>query len=614
MSTALSPARLRHTPSSRSPAPKNADASDETERRKRDEDERKGHVSPYRKVTSSASSSGIGLHGDDAPGHARPAPRFASDVNDPLIRKALVKLKSKVDFGIQHSERKLVQLLDQQNRLQKRKEGLEQQLQKAGASADSHTTRSLGDEVSLLVDVEPVRAQLADVNTSIRQVLEDMEALEEKIDRYRRRTDPDALLDSVHSTATKQKWEDYIHAWKRLQAYYLDGEQPGGARRHLWNLAAGCASFSLLFGPGTVAAPLIAAHTGMPLLGSLAGCGITAFTWTLCEPLITMIAATNVSSPALEAYGRHQRLVARKWRESIAGTSEDEANSKYAWTDPVTGKSRLVNAAGLLLHTDAGWWKLWKAKVCIDDLPYAIYAGSNTIRNFIPDWTQYPGLYDQPLVNAASRFGTGAVVAGPLTRLAIQLLRKSADNAQESVTMPPRIWARLADYLASLRNDCDTEIGKARGERKEQLRAVRDVVNAMLEKAQQKSGFGSSILYEWKALFQRKREAVGDDPETPGKRLDTAASFIGKLTCQLPGVAAAELARLYASAASGWVHSVALVAPPVAQIFGGFIFRREAEAAARVALGGIQGLCKRISFCCSGCGCACCCCEASEDQ
>jgi hypothetical protein len=97
---------------------------------------------------------------------------------------------------------------------------------------------------------------------------------------------------------------------------------------------------------------------------------------------------------------------------------------------------------------------------------------------------------------------------------------------------------------------------------------------------------------------QTKRDAIGIDPEVPGKKLDTAASFIGKALSQVSGIAVGTLAPRAVRSAVPWIRWAGYLVPPLASIgAGGFIIRRELEALARTMLGAAQGVARR---CCGG--------------
>jgi hypothetical protein len=554
-----SPASASH--SSNAPAPPGTD-DDATARGKRRADENSGSVSPYRSaVPPGAAASAPPILAEQADPSMQ-LPRRAifrsGYIEDRLVDIRLKKLNAQQERGHARCAQNLVLA---QRRLQQAA-----QPQASSASADIVPA----DCLALATEIEALMAEL---------------------DRYRMMEDPAALLDALHSEKTLALWQAYSQSWSGRQHHYLHTKQ-GRAETFAWNLAAGAFAYLACFGPGAVAAAI----SGNPWLGA----AVSSASWTLCEPMIAMIRATSWSNPALEAYGPRQHLWARALREAIDRTSGLEKNRKYLFIDG-NGAEQWLNAAGYLERCEPSWVALWSRKLGPDDLPYTLYAACNSIRNLFPDWIGMPNVYRQSLSwNAGSRLIAGGI-AGPLTMVAIQALRSCMDDARETVTMPREVWRQLAACLASLRADLDAAIGNESGDmRMQRLLELRDVIDAMLDKARQKSDWLPSIAYEWRTLFQRKREAVGVDVETPGKRLDTAAGMLGKFLCQLPGAGAAELAKPLAASNYSLAHALGNIAPPVTQILGpfAFVFRKELEAAARVACGGLHGLCNRVRSCC----------------
>jgi hypothetical protein len=325
---------------------------------------------------------------------------------------------------------------------------------------------------------------------------------------------------------------------------------------------------------------------------------VSTVSWTLCEPLLAMIRATSWGNTTLESYNEYERLRARAWREAIDGSSELERNRKFEWPDSAGGKPVRLNAAQYLERRGTSLGALYVAKMGDSDIPYGIYAVANSMRNCMPDMLGESTLYTHMGWNLGSRLLAGTV-AGPLTAEAIQLARAWRGTGKETVTMSRATWHLLADYLESLRNNCDDRISKEKEPmRKERLQQVRDAVLAMLYKARQKSGWFSSISYEMETLWQKKREAVGVDVEAPGKRLNTIATAIGKFVCQVPGALAGGLAKPLVASGTLTLRTAANIAAPSVQIYAGFIFRREAEFCARTAFGALAGLRNRILHCC----------------
>ncbi|MBK4738249.1 hypothetical protein [Noviherbaspirillum pedocola] len=605
-----SPVKRRHGASPDGYASRaNADSSTET--RKRGADETNGKTSPYHKAKFKTPSRTplIDMERADPSMHAP----FAEGMRDPLSIKRLKKLKTVFHFGNEQASKELARTTQELDTLSERLLHLEQELKrKAPKSMSSKGTREflLEDVDDDPLEVTALKKAIATLGDEIETTQAKLESIQARLDRHAEMSDPAILLDSVHTNETMAKWHAFVQAWNAEQDYYLKPGEAGRVTKHLWTLASGLGGYWLCFGPGTVVGTLygpaagaaLTALTGAPLAGYAAelllGPLVSTISWTVCEPLLAMIRATSWGNTTLESYNEYERLRARAWREAIDGTSALECNRKFEWPDAASGKTLRLNAAEYLERKGTSLSALYVAKMGDSDIPYGIYAISNSIRNCMPDMLGESTLYQSLGYNLGSRLLAGTV-AGPLTAEAIQLTRAWRGTGKETVTMSRATWHLLAGYLESLRNNCDDRISKEKEPmRKERLQQVRDAVLAMLYKARQKSGGFSSISYELETLWQKKREAVGVDVEAPGKRLNTIATAIGKFTSQVPGALAAGLAKPFiASGALAW-RTAASIAAPSAQIYAGFIFRREAEFGARVAFGALAGLRNRILRCC----------------
>jgi hypothetical protein len=184
----------------------------------------------------------------------------------------------------------------------------------------------------------------------------------------------------------------------------------------------------------------------------------------------------------------------------------------------------------------------------------------------------------------------------------MQLLRTSAmkhTGGKETVTKPCAFWDKEARYVSMLLDRIDDRLAVhgldvAQKSTLEQLKAS---LLLWHQKAVAKSSFISSLAYEWRVMLQSKRDAVGIDPEVPGKRLDTLASFIGKGASHLPGIAVGQLAGSAATrSALPWVRWSGYIVPPLVSIAWGFSFRREFEVVGRTMLGVGQAIARKC--CC----------------
>lgn len=413
--------------------------------------------------------------------------------------------------------------------------------------------------------------------------------------------DPIQLFNAVMTLNTRQ-----AHAAYRARLSEFETEVKAGYAKHGWNLVAGGVGNLLCFGIGgalvtVVASPLVGPA---PLLASFVGLACNTTIWTFAEPLISMMRATNVTNPCLDFYMVRQRLQARAARESLDHTCNLPRNQKFAWGASPLGTTELLNAADWLSRSS--WRTLWSGKHVTDDVPYYIYSVAYGAANCLPEFTS-ASLYDTRtwqglLTSIGIRTGAG-MIAGASLQECIQLLRArySEDTGgRELVTKTVALWKEEAAWLGSLLADIENKRDSVGIDpmRKQALETLHRSVVLWHEKAVAKSAITTSVLYEWRAMVQSKREAIGIDPELPGKRLDTAASFIGKAASQVPGILVGTLAPRAVKSEVPWIRWTGYLVPPLASIgLGGFIIRRELEVTARVMLGAVHGLAKR---CCGG--------------
>lgn len=447
-----------------------------------------------------------------------------------------------------------------------------QQAQSASASTSTSSHQALAVNASLPAEVK---------------------RLTDRLQRLMSTSEPEQLLAAAHSLHTVEARNDYLEAWNDHQSYYKT-TWPGWALKHAFNLAAGASAYGLCFMPGA----LVAALTGSPW----AATATSTVAWTAFEPLFIMIRATTWTSPELEAYVERQRMTARAWREWAEGSAAAEGNRKYQWKDQ-HGNIHWLNAADSLKHGKGSWLMLWQGKLMTDDVPYCLYSIANTGRNLVPEAIGMPGLYQSFWPNFLSRACSG-MAAGALAMEVVQLSRQwkaGGDAKRETVTKSMHIWKLEAVYLRCLLADIDRRMGEpgADDPASQGLQELRDVVGAWHAKAVAKSWLGTSIRYEWKAMWQVKRVAIGVDTETPGKRLDSVASFISKFSCQAFGAVATGFGQQAAKSSLPWMRMLGHVVPPLAQILPpfGVMTRRELEAGARAALGAMQGWYRKAACC-----------------
>ena len=403
--------------------------------------------------------------------------------------------------------------------------------------------------------------------------------------------DPAQLLNDVMHPTTSQARASYL---QKLNAF--ETAVKAGRAKHGWNLVAGGVGNLLCFGIGGAASTL----TTNPVVGL----AVNTTVWTFAEPLISMMRATTFTNPYLDLYMVRQRLQARAAREGLDGSSGLERNRKFSWTNPDTETTEWLNAADWLSRTS--WRTLWAGKHLSDDAPYHIYSAAYGASNCLPEFFS-PALYNMAtwrgkLTFIGMRTGAG-FIAGATLQECVQLLRAglaSHTGGKEVVTKTTALWKDEAAYLDMLLQDIDKKRGRVGADPLEQqaYETLYRSVKLWHDKASAKSWLPTSVLYEWRAMVQRKRDAIGIDPEVPGKRLDTAASFLGKAASQLSGIGAGSFGAKAVKSPVPWIRWAGYLIPPLASIgAGGFHIRRELEVAARVMLGAAQGVARR---CCGG--------------
>lgn len=428
--------------------------------------------------------------------------------------------------------------------------------------------------------------QLQQAGGDLEQATKALDSLNAKLTGFLETTDPARLLDSVMSDDTRRAHKVHLAALNTFETAVRAGHG-----KHLWNLAAGGTGNFIAFGVGG----LIATGCGVPLLSL----PINTLLWTFTEPLVSMIRATTVTNPNLDRYMIRQRLQGRAAREALDGTSALERNRKFKWKDPVSEDIQLLNATDWLARSS--WLDLWSGKYVTDDVPTYLYSLAYGVTNSLPEFTSRQ-LYQTPGSGIWLRTGlrtVAGVAAGAALQESTQLLRAwtaKQTGGKEIVTRTAALWKQEADVIRMILVDIKTHQLK-QGISIDEKQAYADLQRSFTlwhEKAVAKSGFFSSIAYEWGAMLQSKREAIGIDPEVPGKRLYTAASFIGKLIAQGPGVATSYLAESVVKSPVPWIRWTGYLVPPLAMIgAGGFVARRELEVIAHTMLSAVHGLGRR---------------------
>ncbi|MFL6719038.1 MAG: hypothetical protein ACJ8G3_22040 [Burkholderiaceae bacterium] len=394
--------------------------------------------------------------------------------------------------------------------------------------------------------------------------------------------DPAYLFHTINDAATRDAYARYQREWHAYQNATRESGQ-----KHLHNLAAGGVGNFLCFGLGGIAG----ACSGSWLVGFT----INTVAWTFAEPLISMMRATTVNNPYMDFYMVRQRLQARALRERLDGTADLERNRKFPWCDRGADQTEWLNAGEWLDRTS--WRALWAGKHFTDDLIYHVYSVIYGLTNCLPEFLG-ESLYDMSTLHGKLAYGgiraAGGFVAGALIQEGMQLLRASVmahTGGKETVTKPCAIWEKEAQYVGMLLKRIDDRLAEHGLDLigKSTLEQLKASLLLWHQKAVAKSSFVPSLAYEWRVMLQSKRDAMGIDPEVPGKRLDTVASLFGKGASQLPGIAVGQALRSVATKSSiPWVRWAGYLVPPLVSIGWGFSFRREFEVVARTMLGAGQ--------------------------
>nr|WP_217345952.1 hypothetical protein [Noviherbaspirillum sp. L7-7A]MBV0880309.1 hypothetical protein [Noviherbaspirillum sp. L7-7A] len=423
-----------------------------------------------------------------------------------------------------------------------------------------------------------------------KQALAESIAATTALSRLQLSIDPAYLFHTINDDVTRNSYARYQREW---EAYQKATKESG--HKHFHNLAAGGVGNFICFGLGGIAG----AYSGSWLVGFT----INTVAWTFAEPLISMMRATTVNNPYMDFYMVRQRLQARALRERLDGTADLEWNRKFPWSDRGSNQTEWLNASEWLERTS--WQGLWAGKHFTDDVIYHVYSVMYGLTNCLPEFLG-KALYDMSTWHGKLAYGgiraAGGFIAGAVIQEGMQLLRASAmehTGGKETVTKPLAFWEKEANYVDMLLERIKDRLA-AHGldvAEKSKLEQLKASLLLWHQKAVAKSSFLPSLAYEWRVMLQSKREATGIDPEVPGKRLDTLASFIGKGVSQLPGIAVGQLAGSAATrSALPWVRWSGYIVPPLVSIAWGFCFRREFEVVARAMLGAGQGIARRCCF------------------
>jgi hypothetical protein len=477
--------------------------------------------------------------------------------------------------------------------------------QAAGSTSNSHSTGASDALAFMTISLDSALQQkltrakrkmdlatsrLANISKhggDTKQARQELNAAITAFSRLNQSIDPAYLFHTINDTASRDAYARYQREW---HAYEQSAKESGWKDLH--NLAAGGVGNFLCFGVGGIAG----ACSGSWLVGFT----INTVAWTFAEPLISMMRATTVNNPYMDFYMVRQRLQARALRERLDGTADIERNRKFPWSANGSDQTELLNASEWLERTS--WRGLWAGKHFTDDLIYHFYSVMYGLTNCLPEFLG-KALYDMSTWRGRLAYGgiraAGGFVAGALIQEGMQLLRAGAmehTGGKETVTKPRAFWEKEANYVGMLLTRIDDKLAQHGLDiiEKSTLEQLKASLLLWHQKAVAKSHFLPSLAYEWRVMLQSKRNAMGIDPEVPGKRLDTVASLLGKAVCQLPGIVVGQTLGAAATTSTvPWSKWAGYFVPPMVAIGWGFSFRREFEVIARTMLGAAQGVARR---------------------
>jgi hypothetical protein len=368
---------------------------------------------------------------------------------------------------------------------------------------------------------------------------------------------------------------------------------------------SGVVSYLAAFGIGNLAAKLT------PGLGPFMIPILAAPLHTLLAgPLSGMIRSTTWVNPTTKEQIMHQRARARAQGDTHRKAAGLESKIKFTWHgEHLTAEE--------IMKKDP-YFNNWYKKVITDDNPFYSFLCTYLLRNFIieilrPPLDQ-PGFSHLPRVSnyhphdffstqTAAGFAAdlglqtlAGTLAGAATMIINQAIRAHVKDFHcfEVVTKTKAIWNLERIYLASCKADFETAVEKETDlELKSLLEKECHKISLQLDKAEKKSSFLSSYLYEVNLLWQEKKRGIAGDPDQPGTRLDTIFDIAGKFISLLPVAITSQLVSTYApirstSSTAAWFQMYGrALAPPLALM--GFLLRTEISGYIRLVYGDLKG-------------------------
>lgn len=372
-----------------------------------------------------------------------------------------------------------------------------------------------------------------------------------------------------------------------------------------YNTLAGAVGYLAAFGIGNLAAKLT------PVIGPFMLPILAAPLHTLLAgPLSGMIRSTTWVNPATKEQIMHQRARARAQGDMHRKAAGLESKIKFTWHgEHLTAEE--------IMKKDP-YFNNWCSKIITDDNPFYSFLCTYLLRNYLieilrppldqpgfshiptaPNYHPHDFFSTQTAAGFAADLGLqtlAGTLAGAMTMIINQAIRANIKDFHsfEVVTKTRAIWnleriyltSCKADFEAALENEDDLEL-------KNLLEKECHKISLQLDKAEKKSSFLSSYLYEVNLLWQEKKRGIAGDPDQPGTRLDTIFDITGKFISLLPVAITSYLVSVYApiratSSTAAWFQMYGrALAPPIALM--GFLLRTEISGYVRLVYGDMKG-------------------------
>lgn len=334
---------------------------------------------------------------------------------------------------------------------------------------------------------------------------------------------------------------------------------------------------------------------------------ISGTTWQFGQPQVDNIRPTTARSRILTIYQESALWRGRQWRDHIYKSyGRDVEKYYFEPVDPDTGipEPRFMSAEEIY-HTYQER-KAFLAKFPTDEITYNPYIVMGAAAGLI--FGVWGLTLFGPLsvgANAAVQVGGRLLsggIAGGLTALGMQNLREyfikkgwyGYKDCDILFTKQREHWAQEAAYLEPFIRDAVAYRDAHPELDKDTLFKLDTSIKQMefdLERAKGKSHFFSSIGVEWKLSWGKKRVTADRDPDAAlaGERLDTAASYLGKITCLTPvAIANIATAGMRSKEASLLDQAIGTLIVNFVLIYPGFCFRLEWAWVWRLLLSGIK--------------------------